>query len=192
MIGRPSLLGILAATAAVAALANAATVRSPQPPGGGPDDSRLQVAIDDDLNAASKNQAAARRALDLRERALHATEARVKASLQAARQPSTPDPAASPTDAAASASDQYSDLARIYQAMKPPAAAIVLEQLAPDVQMKVATRMKERSMAQIMGAMTPKGAATLSMMLARKQVPEQAPAPTPAPIPTRPGSPTAR
>ncbi|MDB5670946.1 MAG: signal peptide protein, partial [Alphaproteobacteria bacterium] len=57
---------------------------------------------------------------------------------------------------------------RIYQSMKPAKAAIVFEQLAMDVQMQVAKRMRDRSTAMIMAAMTPNGAASLSMALARK------------------------
>jgi len=53
--------------------------------------------------------------------------------------------------------------------MKPAAAALVMEQLELDVQMRVAQRMRERSTAMIMAAMTPKGAAALTMALARRQ-----------------------
>ena len=69
------------------------------------------------------------------------------------------------------APDQFDDLAKIYQAMKPAAAALVLEQLDLDVQMRVAQRMRERSTAMILAAMTPKAAAALTMALARRQAP---------------------
>jgi flagellar motility protein MotE (MotC chaperone) len=52
--------------------------------------------------------------------------------------------------------------------MKPAKAAVVFEKLAMDVQMKVAQRMRERSTAMILASMTPKGAAALSMALARR------------------------
>jgi len=47
------------------------------------------------------------------------------------------------------------------------------------VQMKVAQRMRERSTALVMAAMTPKGAAALSMALARKSARMAAAAPPP-------------
>jgi flagellar motility protein MotE (MotC chaperone) len=56
---------------------------------------------------------------------------------------------------------------------------VVFEQLDMEVQMKVAQRMRERSTAMIMAAMTPKGAAALSMALARKSARLAAVAPPP-------------
>lgn len=171
MIGRPSLLTLTAGAAALAAIANGVSAASPsaEPEAR----TRLGVAIDQDLGA--RDQAAARRnrALDLREQAAKAAEARLKADLETRRQA---DAAAPPqTQSGGQTADQpnqYDDLARIYQAMKPARAAAVFEQLDLDVQMRVAQRMRDRSTALILGAMTPKGAAALSMALARRYVSE--------------------
>jgi flagellar motility protein MotE (MotC chaperone) len=64
--------------------------------------------------------------------------------------------------------------------MKPAKAAVVFEQLTMDVQMKVAKKMRERSAAMIMAAMTPNGAAALSMALARNHPVQRRPGPPPA------------
>lgn len=175
MIGRPSLLMLTAASAAVAMVGNAvglAAMPSGAQAAGSPASSRLGVAIADDLGA--RDQAAVRRgrALDMREQAVRATEARLKAdagsrqdaATAAPAQPSSPGAPAGATPA----TDQYDDLARIYQAMKPASAALVLEQLDLDVQMRVAQRMRERSTAMVLAAMTPRGAAALTMALARR------------------------
>ena len=159
MIGRPSLLLLTAGASALAAVANGVQAAAPPAPA-----TRMGVSVGADLGA--RDQAAVRRsrAVDLREQAAKATEARVKADLEAR------DKAAAPAAGkqAAEAPDQFDDLARIYQSMKPARAAVVFEQLDMDVQMKVAQKMRERSTAMIMAAMTPKGAAALSMALARK------------------------
>jgi flagellar motility protein MotE (MotC chaperone) len=158
-IKTPSLLALTAAAAAVAAIANGIAAATPA----APEQSRLGAAIGSDLGA--RDQAAVRRdrALDLREQAAKATEARMKEALGAQQAP-----AAQPGQKPADQNDQFSDLARIYQAMKPAAAALVFEQLDMEVQLKVAQRMRERSTAMILAAMTPKGAAALSMALARR------------------------
>jgi hypothetical protein len=62
--------------------------------------------------------------------------------------------------------EAISNLARIYQAMKPAKAAIVMEKLGLDVQVKITKEIRERSMGLIMGAMSPDGAARLSAALA--------------------------
>ncbi|WP_010410974.1 magnesium transporter MgtE N-terminal domain-containing protein [Citromicrobium sp. JLT1363] len=59
--------------------------------------------------------------------------------------------------------------------MKPKQAAPVFEQLDIDVQIAVARKMRERSTAQILAAMTPQGAARLSMALAGKPIPRRRP-----------------
>ena len=174
MIGRPSLLMLTAASAAVAMVGNAvglAAMPSGAQAAGSPASSRLGVAIADDLGA--RDQAAVRRgrALDMREQAVRATEARLKADAgsrqDAAAAPAQPSSPGAPAGATPP-TDQYDDLARIYQAMKPASAALVLEQLDLDVQMRVAQRMRERSTAMVLAAMTPRGAAALTMALARR------------------------
>jgi hypothetical protein len=162
MIQRPSLLLLTAATAATAMVGNAVALASA--PAGEDVRTRLGVAIVGDLGQRDKAAVRRGRGLDLREQAVQAAEARLKASVDAGR-PAAGPPAV-PAPGAPPGPDQYDDLARIYQAMKPAAAALVLEQLDLDVQMRVAQKMRERSTAMVLAAMTPRGAATLTMALA--------------------------
>lgn len=167
MIGKPSLLMLTAATAALAIVANAVDAAAPSTKGA--PQTRLGSAIETDLGARDASAAQRNRALDVREQAARAAEARLQADI-AARQQASPS-AEKAADAGAEATgQQYDNLARIYQAMKPARAAIIFEQLDMEVQMQVAQRMRERSTAMILAAMTPKGAATLSMALAHRYV----------------------
>nr|WP_294815728.1 hypothetical protein [uncultured Sphingomonas sp.] len=165
-MARPSLLLMTAAASALAVVANASTIASTATQSA--PKTRLGSSIEQDLAQRDAEAARRKRGLDLREQATKATQARLEADL-AARQKET-EVAAGPGAAAPvePAEAQFDELARIYQAMKPRAAAVVLEQLDMEVQMKVAQRMRERSTALVMAAMTPKGAAALSMALARK------------------------
>lgn len=170
MIGRPSLLALTAAVAAASAIANGVSAASPTEMGAEPSQTRLGAAIDQDLSARDRAATQRNRALDLREQATRAAEARLKANIDAGQQPEAA-AVAQPQDKSGSRAeqtDQFDDLARIYQAMKPAQAAVVFERLDLYVQMKVAQKMRERSTAMIMGAMSPTGAATLSMALARR------------------------
>ena len=160
MIGKPSLLLALAATAALSVVAHAAAIADAPPP------TRMGVSIKQSLQERDKEAARRNRALDLREQAARAAEERLKSGLQAPAQAgmragAKPEPQ----------DDQFESLARIYQAMKPAKAAKVFEQLDLEVQMRVAQRMRDRSTAMILGAMTPEGAAKLSMALARRGPP---------------------
>ncbi len=163
-MARPSLLLMTAAASALAVVANASTIASTAIQSA--PKTRLGSSIEQDLAQRDAEAARRKRGLDLREQATKATQARLEADL-AARQKET-DVAAAPGAPVEPAEAQFDELARIYQAMKPRAAAVVLEQLDMEVQMKVAQRMRERSTALVMAAMTPKGAAALSMALARK------------------------
>ena len=166
-MARPSLLLLTAAASALAVVANAATLA------GGTQEAapktRLGSSIEQDLNDRDAAAAKRKRGLDLREQAAKAAEARLKAGLEAQKQDQVAAAPGAANGAPAEAPEaQFDELARIYQAMKPKAAAVVFEQLDMEVQMKVAQRMRERSTAMVMAAMTPKGAAALSMALARK------------------------
>jgi len=199
MSGRPSLLMVMAAVATLSTVANAiaAAPASDLPP------TRLGTAINQDLAKRDQSGAARNRALSLREQVARAAEERIKANARARQQEAAAAAAAAasaaPGDKATAQNAQFDDLARIYQAMKPARAALVLEQLDMDVQMQVAQRMRQRSTAMILAAMTPAGAADLSMSLARKTprrrvvppIPKPAAAaPAAAPIPG-PATPTA-
>ena len=171
---RPSLLLLTALAAGAGAVGNAVGLAaSPEAAGAassGPK-TRLGVAIDGELSARDRKAGQRQRTLDLREQAVRAAEARMKANGEADAAAADPaGGAAGPAGAggAEAPADQFDNLARIYQAMKPAAAAVVMEQLDIDVQMRVAQKMRERSTAAIMGAMTPKGAAALTMALARR------------------------
>lgn len=165
MIARPSLLMLTAAAAGLAVVANVVNAAAPA----ATPTTRLGVSIDADVTARDKAAVRRKRTLDLRENAARATEARLKAGIAAQKQAAVPP--AQTGIGASEAGDQFEDLARIYQAMKPARAAVVFEQLDMDVQMKVAQRMRERSTGMIMAAMTPRGAAALSMALARRRAP---------------------
>lgn len=174
-MARPSLLLLMAAASAIAAVANAASIATADQDGA--NKTRLGNSIERDLSARDQDAAKRQRALDLREQAAKAAEARLAAGVEAqqkqaaATAPGAPG-APSPADA------QFDELSRIYQAMKPAKAAMVFEQLDMEVQMKVAQRMRPASTAAILASMTPKAAASLSMALARKSAakPNAAPA----------------
>ena len=180
MIRRPSLLMLTAAAAAISTVAHAVDVTAPTP---AVPATRLGTAIKSDIADRDKSMTLRNRALTLREQAARATEELLKTDLRA-RQEAAEAPAAGGDTKPDGA--QYDDLARIYQAMKPAKAAMVFEQLDMDVQMKVAQRMRERSTAMILAAMTPKGAADLSMSLARKEARRLKPVPPPAAPKTQP------
>lgn len=165
---RPSLLLMTAAAAGVSAVANAVTAVAPADPAAA---TRLGTSIQEDMTARDRAAAQRARALDLREQAARAAEQKLKQA----------GPGAAPGARGAAAKDDsetahYDELARIYQAMKPKAAAVVFEQLAMDVQVAVAQRMRERATGGILAAMTPKGAAALTMAMARNRPDAGAPA----------------
>ena len=174
-MARPSLLLLTAAASALAVVANAATLAAPDPDSA--PKTRLGSSIEQDINARDSAAAKRKRGLDLREQAAKAAEARLQADLEA-RQKGTG--GAPGSDAALPPEAQFDELARIYQAMKPAKAALVFEQLDMEVQMKVAQRMRANSTASILASMTPRGAAALSMALARKSAARPRPI-TPAP-----------
>jgi len=179
-MARPSLLLMTAVASALAVVANASTIASTATQSNAPK-TRLGNSIEQDLAQRDADAARRKRGLDLREQATKAAQARLQADLEA-RQKETEvaaAPGATANGVVEPAEAQFDELARIYQAMKPRAAAVVFEQLDMEVQMKVAQRMRERSTALVMAAMTPKGAAALSMALARKSARMAAAAPPP-------------
>lgn len=182
-IKQPSLLMLTAAAAALSTVAHglnsSAYTAQESPP------TRLGSAIQSEMSERKKTAAERARALDLREQALKASEKRLQnllRSQQEQKQKQEPPAAAQPAGptkpaAPAKEADTYDQLARIYQSMKPKQAAIVFERLHIDVQIAVARKMRERSTAQILAAMTPAGAARLSMALAGKPVGTRVPKP---------------
>ena len=171
-MARPSLRLLTAGMAGIAVVANAATIATGQQDNS-PTTTRLGNAIMQDMSARDSAAARRKRGLDLREQAAKAASQRLATDIEARKkQDAATQPAQGGTASAGGAplpaEAQFDELARIYQAMKPKAAAVVFEQLDMEVQMKVAQRMRERSTAMIMAAMTPKGAAALSMAMARR------------------------
>ncbi|MGN6374404.1 MAG: MotE family protein [Sphingomonas sp.] len=175
-------LPLLVLTAAAAGLSVAAhTVEAAGQTGAPESQTRLGATIGSELAAQRQRESQRAHKLDMQEQALKATQARL--SQQVAAQQQEQQQAAQPTAGAApgaspaedASTQRYSDLARIYQAMKPAQAAVVFEQLEPDVQLHVAQRMQQRAAGLIMAQMTPSAAAALSMAMARG-VPMRAPA----------------
>lgn len=136
---------------------------------------RLGSQIEGELNDAQRKEAERRRALDLREQALKAARLRLKrqqaeaeAKAAAEAKPAAGAPDGGTVGATPPAEEQrYSDLARIFQSMKPAKAAPVFEKLSAEVQFQVAQRMRDRNAALMMQAMSPDAAAALGMALAR-------------------------
>lgn len=63
---------------------------------------------------------------------------------------------------------QLRSIVKVYENMKPKSAAKILERLEMDIQVEVATRMKETKMAPIMAAMSQEGARRLTSELAMR------------------------
>ncbi|MAW98520.1 MAG: hypothetical protein CMN72_02520 [Sphingomonas sp.] len=163
---RLPLLPLTAAVSALAVVANGAAVAGDAV--GQPQETRLGNEIRSDMKAQQSREAQRQRALDLREQALKAAQARMKRQLDEGQAATAPADGAGGAAGGDNPSEQrFADLARIYQAMKPAKAALVLEKLDPDVQLRIAQHMRERNAGLIMAAMTPQGAAALSMGLAR-------------------------
>jgi len=189
-MGRPPLLWMMVLVSAAAVIANGVTLAAPL--GIAQQTNRLGAAIDRDLSARDAAAAQAAREMDMREAAAKAAETRIKSQLEAQQQQPFANQQAAPQPPA---EEQFDELARIYQAMRPAEAAAVFEQLEMDVQMKVAQRMRERSTGLIMARMTPRAAAALTMALARKKAnlgspPAVTPVAKPAPTPQPTGSPS--
>ncbi|MAW89517.1 MAG: hypothetical protein CL575_11335 [Altererythrobacter sp.] len=173
-VKRPSLLMLTASAAAMSALAHgvAASGAREENPASQAAPTRLGSAIQSEVGEKKRTARERERALDLREQAIKASEKRLEANIQSQQKKpgSNKDaPAAAKTKEQTEAASTLDQLARIYQSMKPKQAAPVFEQLDMDVQIAVARKMRERSTAQILAAMTPSKAANLSMALAGKR-----------------------
>lgn len=175
---RPVLLQLTGLTAFGAVLAFGSALAS-QPP---VPTSRLGASIKENLGQRDRSAAEQKRQLDLQQQAIKAAQTRLQDQLGGGKQLATPGagaPGQSGNLVQPEPDQAIQNLARIYQAMKPAKAAAVLEKLNLDVQVKVAREIRERSMGQIMGAMSPEGAAKLSATLANngKLPPSMASAP---------------
>lgn len=186
---RPVLLQLTGLTAlgAVLAFGSALASQPTVPP------SRLGASIKDNLQQRDRSAAEQKRQLDLQQQAIKAAQTRLQEQMGAkpAGAPGAPGAPGQPGNLAAPEQPDQAiqNLARIYQAMKPAKAAAVLEKLSLDVQVKVAREIRDRSMGQIMGAMTPEGAAKLSATLANNGKLPPAMATPPSPKVAPPASP---
>ncbi|MBY9061777.1 magnesium transporter [Sphingomonas yunnanensis] len=163
---RPSLLTLTAGAAAASTIAHAlAGTAAPETVS----DNRFGNAIAQSISERDQAIARRTRAAELREQSALALEQRVQAQLGAHRGGVARD------DQAGGYSDTpqpIEDLARVYQTMKPIRAAPVFAALDIDLQAQVARRMRGRSLALMMGAMTPAAALRLSTALAGRAAPE--------------------
>jgi len=169
---RPTLLQLTAFSALSASIGLGSAIAN-QPV----ETSRLGASIKENLADRDRAAAEQKRKLDLQKQVVQAAESRLRAQLgagqpQAGGAPGVPGAPAVvgglPGQPAQPGlpDEAISNLARIYQAMKPAKAAIVMEKLGLDVQVKITKEIRERSMGLIMGAMSPDGAARLSAALA--------------------------
>jgi len=162
---RPSTL--LLGAAGIGVIANALALAAPLASDPAPA-SRLGVSLQDSMAQRDRTLAAEKRKLEMREQAAKAGEARLAAEMRARQgQQGATDPA---LGAPVEPNQPYDDLARIYQTMKPARAAPIFEKLDLEVQTQVARRMRERSAALLMAAMSPNAAAELTMSLAGRKV----------------------
>jgi len=162
---RPSTL--LLGAAGIGVVANALALAAPLASDPAPA-SRLGVSLQDSMAQRDRTLAAEKRKLEMREQAAKAGEARLAAEMRARQgEPGSADPA---QGAPVEPNQPYDDLARIYQTMKPARAAPIFEKLDLEVQTQVARRMRERSAALLMAAMSPNAAAELTMSLAGRKV----------------------
>lgn len=175
-IKQPSLLMLTAAAAALSTVAHglnssADTAQENASP------TKLGSAIQAEMGERKRTSGERARALDLREQALKASEKRLQTFLRKQQEQeqekqqqatTTPKTKSAKTDPRTKEAETFDQLARIYQSMKAKQAALVFERLHIEVQIGVARKMRERSTAQILAAMTPAGAARLSMALAGK------------------------
>jgi flagellar motility protein MotE (MotC chaperone) len=169
---RPTLLQLTAFSALSASVGLGSAIAN-QPA----ETSRLGASIKENLADRDRVAAEQKRKLDLQKQVVQAAETRLRERLGAGQPQAVGAPGATgapgavgalPGQAAQAAlpDEAISNLARIYQAMKPAKAALVMEKLGLDVQVKITKEIRERSMGMIMGAMTPDGAARLSAALA--------------------------
>lgn len=182
---RPSLLMLLGLGAGISVIVHGVSLTAA--PAAQQAQTRMGASIQESIAQRDRNAAERTRALDMREQALRAAETRIAASAPQKQPAPPPVPAVgqpvsgangSPANGSPMVSDpadqQIDNLARIYQTMKPARAAVVFEKLSLDVQVRIARKMRERSMALIMGSMEAEKAARLSMALAGRRGPDVA------------------
>ncbi len=173
---------LLIGVAGTAVIANAIALAAPGDTSSvALDGGRMGAALKQAANDRDRAEAAQRQKLDMREKALKASEARLAGEVRQAGGQGTPAGSSGGT-AKGGAGPQpdvpYDRLAAIYQRMKPGNAAPIFERLDLEVQTQVARRMRDQVTAQILARMSPDAAVKLSMSLAGRKVIEAAPKPS--------------
>lgn len=161
--------------AAGEALLPAAARPSQHPPAAGQPtaETRVGAALASDLQRQSKDVERAR-SLDLQSAMIEAAEKRLDDKLErigsgergVAVRPVRRIVAREAGTTQYAPDDRLAALVKMYQAMRPKDAARIFERLGLDVQVDVASLMRERAMAAILAEMDPKAASTLTMALA--------------------------
>ena len=176
---------LLLGAAGIGVIANALALAAPAASDPAPA-TRLGTSLQDSMAQRDRTLAAEKRKLEMREQAAKAGEARLAAEMRARQ--GQAGGADAPPGGTVEPNQPYDDLARIYQTMKPARAAPIFEKLDLEVQTQVARRMRERSAALLMAAMSPNAAAELTMSLAGRKVIQQRPQPAARAAPSRPRS----
>lgn len=157
-----SMLMLTGATAVAFAASDIAQSQSKKPPA-----NRLSAELSKDMDNNQRNVSGKAQAVEMRERLLQATSNRLadQANTMPPQQPTeqnAPNGKAEPDES-------ILQLVKVYQSMKPKAAARVFETLDIEIQVAVASKMRSQSMAKLMDAMTPNAASRLTTALARPQ-----------------------
>jgi flagellar motility protein MotE (MotC chaperone) len=126
---------------------------------------RTEIELAEELAAKRGGNDDRKRQIELRERLLEASEKRLDAKLAELKTLEAQQGTVS-GKAKTAANDQFLSLIKVYETMKPKDSARIFEKLDMTVQLAVATRMKERSMAAMMAEMTPEAARNLTMEMA--------------------------
>ena len=162
---KPSLLLLMALASTATGLAHAvsaAQVEKPAAAEPATPSTRLGASLDREMARRDQADSERTRQLQMREQVVRAAEQRLGSNLKEEQQQERKTRSSVNGDDR----DEYDQLARIFQSMKPSKAATVFEELSLDVQLQVARRMRERQTGQIMADMAPAAAARLSMALA--------------------------
>lgn len=161
---KPSLFLMMALASGVTGVAHGVSAVQGNKPGqalASNQETRLGTSLKQDIAKRDRADSKRARELEMREQVVRAAQQRLESSVEEQKKGQKNKPKGSSDE-----SDEFDQLARIYQSMNPKKAAVVFQELSIDVQLKVARRMRERQTAEIMSSMTPQAAARLSMALA--------------------------
>jgi flagellar motility protein MotE (MotC chaperone) len=129
--------------------------------------SRAAVDLEREATANSTSSADRERQIQLREGLLAASETRINAKLaelKSLEEKARPSAGAAPDKL----NSPLLSVVKIYETMKPKDAARIFEKLDLNVQLSVASKMKERAMAALLAEMSPDAARRLTMEMVAK------------------------